>query len=348
MTYMLARLWRCRARETHKLRYLRYGKTVPRTYCGLLTLALMFVVSPVAAQQQKPPVWRIGWLCSLSSGGFPEFVKALRARGYENGRNIRIEQRYATENGAGLAELAAELVRLEVHVIVTCDSRSIPAARKATSTIPIVMVVSGDPVGTGYVASLARPGGNVTGLTNISPELAGKRLEFLKEVLPSAKRVAVLAPSPGLREEWQQMKLASNRLGIELHRLQVSLPSDFPGAFAMAGKKKAEAMIVLPSPVTNPHARTLVELAARAKLPTIYAVRHYVAAGGLMSYGPSIPEMVRRAADYVDQILKGAKPSDLPVQQPKTFELVINNRTAKALGLRIPQSLLMQAESVIE
>ena len=320
-----------------------------RNHLRLFALALFVVIAPLAlaAQKQTTKMGRIGWLCSASPGvgGFPHFLDALRARGYQDNRNIRIERRYADDKYARLPELAAELVGLKVDVIVTCDSRAALAAAKSTSTVPIVMVVHGDPVGHGYAASLARPAGNVTGLSTMLPELAGKRLELVRVLLPSVKRIAVLGTA-GNSGEWEQMKLASDELGIDMVRVQISEPTEFADAFSLAEKRQAGALIVLPSPVTGPHAKTIVQLAARAKLPTVYPDRNYVTAGGLMSYGPSRQDMLRRAADYVDRILKGAKPGDLPIQQPTTFEMVINNSTAKALGLKIPHSLLVQAQVV--
>jgi len=256
------------------------------------------------------------------------------------------EQRYAFGDAGRLKEHAVELVKLKVDVIVTCDYLAIQPARNATSTIPIVMVVSGDPVGSGFVRSLAQPGGNVTGLSNVAPELMPKRLELLRELVPYLKQVAVLGVSESL--EWKEVKSACDKNGIGLITLDIRRYKDLLEAFNIAATGKASGLIVLPSPRTNSRAGEIVELANRAKLPAIYPTEFYTSRGGLMSYGPSLPEMARRAAEYVDQILKGAKPGDLPIQQPKTFELIINAKTAKSLGLVIPSSLQLQAHSVIE
>jgi putative ABC transport system substrate-binding protein len=229
---------------------------------------------------------------------------------------------------------------------VAGDAAVISTAKQATSTIPIVMTVSGDPVGAGHVASLARPGGNITGLSNLSPQLAGKRLEFLTEVVPALSRLAVLGP-PG-HPDWPELAAATQAVGVQLLAFKVHLPEEFGGAFEAAARERAAALTVLPSPLTNRYRRRLVDLAAQHRLPAMYPLKEYVQGGGLMAYRPSIPDLYRRAATYVDKVLKGAKPADLPVEQPMKFELVINLKTAQALGLTIPPTLLFLADEVIQ
>jgi putative ABC transport system substrate-binding protein len=318
---------------------------------GLLaTFTLGLFVTPlVATAQPQVKVARIGWLAS----GFPPseatrqrspFFQGLRALGWIEGQNVTIEPRYAEERSDRLPELAAELIQLRVDVIVAGDSAAIPAAKQATSTIPIVMTVSGDPVRAGHVASLARPGGNITGLSNLTPQLAGQRLELLTEAVPGLSRLAVLGP-PGA-PDWLELAAATQAVGVQLLALKVHRPEEFGGAFEAAARERAEALMVLPSPITNRYGRRLVDLAAQHRLPAMYALKEYVQVGGLMAYGASIPDLYRRAAIYVDKILKGVKPADLPVEQPMTFELVINLKTAQGLGLTIPPALLFQADEV--
>ena len=317
----------------------------------LLTLALGFLVAPLASvAQPRANVPRIGWLAF----GFPPsdadsqrlpFFQGLRELGWVEGQNVAIEQRYAEESATRLPELAAELVQLKVDVIVVRDAVAIPAAKQATGTIPIVMAVSGDPVGAGYITSLARPGGNITGLSNMTPQLAGKRLELLREVIPGAARVAVLGPPA--HPDWKELTVATHALGVQLLALKVFHPDEFAPAFEAATRGRVDTLIVLPDATTNRYARRIVDLAAQHRLPAMYALKGYVQVGGLMAYGPNIPDLQRRAATYVDKILKGAKPADLPVEQPMTFELVINLKTAQALGLTIPPTLLFQATEVI-
>jgi ABC-type uncharacterized transport system substrate-binding protein len=322
-----------------------------RTIGLLITLVLSLLMVPLAAGVQTPAkVPRIGWLDS----GFPPsaanrhrspFFQALRALGWVEGQNMTIEARFAEEQTDRLHALAAELVQLKVDVIVAGDSAAIRAAQPATSTIPIVMTVSGDPVQAGYVASLARPGGNLTGLSNVSPQLAGKRLELLIEALPGLSRLAVFG-SPG-HSDWPELAAATQAVGVQLLALQVQRLEEFEGAFEAAARERAEALIVLPGPSTNRYRRRIVELAAQHRLPAMFPLKEYVQVGGLMAYGPSIPDLYRRAATYVDKILKGAKPADLPIEQPTTFELAINLKTTQTLGLSMPPALLFQATEVI-
>jgi len=320
----------------------------------LVTLALSLLAAPLAATAQpRANVPRIGWL----SAGFPPsaadlqrspFLQGLRELGWVEGQNITIERRYAEENADRLPALAAELVQLRVDVIVTGEPRANTPAKHATSTIPIVMVISaGD-----HVASLARPGGNITGLAEQYTDLVPKWLELLKEAVPQASRVGVLTmpplwPVPS--KSWAALQQAAKTLRVTLHRVEVREPSAFESTFAGMTQEHVEALIVLPHPLLFRHRTRLVALAAERHLPTIWGpFRACVDAGGLMAYGPSIRDQYRRAAYFVDKILKGTKPADLPVEQPTKFELVINLKTAKALGITMPPSLLLLADEVIQ
>ena len=320
----------------------------------LMTLALSLLAAPLAATAQpRANVPRIGWL----SSGFPPsdadlqrspFLQGLRELGWVEGQNIAIERRYAEENADRLAALAAELVQLRVDVIVTGEPRANTPAKHATSTIPIVMVIgAGD-----FVASLARPGGNITGLSTQYSDLVPKWLELLKEAVPQASRVGVLTMSTILwsvqSEPWQALQQAAKTMRVTLHRVEVREPSAFESAFAGMTQEHVEALIVLPHPLLFRHRTRLVALAAERHLPTIWGpFREFVDAGGLMAYGPSLRGQYRRAAYFVDKILKGTKPADLPVERPIKFELIINLKTAKELGLTIPSLLLFQADEVI-
>jgi putative tryptophan/tyrosine transport system substrate-binding protein len=320
------------------------------------TLALTLLVAPLAADAQPPTkVHRIG---RLSVGGGPSaghgpsmkaFQQGLRDLGYLEGQNIVIENRFAEGREERLPDLAAELVRLQVEVIVALGVAT-SAVKQATSTIPIVTITR-DPVEEGFVASLAHPGGNITGLSLLMTELDGKRLEFLKETVPNIARLAVLANPAAPRHEpvVQDLTVAGRALGVELQVLELRSPDEFESAFAAIHRAGAGALLVLADQyVFERHVSDITALALQNRLPAMYPWRMYVDAGGLISYGPSLAEMHRRAATYVDKILKGAKPSALPVEQPTTFELVINLKTAKALGLTMPQSLLLLADEVIQ
>jgi putative ABC transport system substrate-binding protein len=311
-----------------------------------VVLALPLLLAPLASgAQQADEARRIGWL-ALNFPPNASFLQGLLELGWIEGQNLRIESRLAGGDRARLPDLANELLRLRVEIIVAGDSAAIGPARQVTKTLPIVMTVSGDPVMRGFVASLGRPGGNVTGLANLSPELVGKRLELLRELVPRLKRVAVLGEPDHL--DWRPMDVATATVGVQLQALKVGNREGFEGAFQLATSKRAEGLVVLPSPLTNTYMRTLVGLAAKTRLPAVCPLRQYAEVGGLIAYGPSIPELHRRAATYVDRILRGAKPADLPVEQPTKFELVINLKTAKALGLTIPQSVLIRADQLIE
>jgi len=321
-----------------------------------LALTLAIVTAPLVADaQQAGKMPLIGWLAFGSSPQGAEYFNAfrqgLRDHGWLEGQNIVIVSRVAEGRAERFPALAAELVRLRVDVIVTSSGEpAIRAAKGATATIPIVMAISADPVGTGLVTSLARPGGNVTGLSILAPQVAGKRLELLKEAVPRASHVAVLwnAGYPGKALELGEMESAARVLGVRILSVEVREPNDFPGAFSTITRASPDALITLSDPLTSSERTVIVDFAARSRLPMMSEVRRFADAGGLMTYGPSTVDMVRRAATYVDKILKGAQPADLPVEQPTKFELTINLRTAKTLGLTIPRSLLLRADQVIE
>ena len=319
----------------------------------LLATVLLTTVSPAEAQQPKK-VPRIGYLGATSASSeslrHEAFRQGLREVGYIEGQNITIEYRYAEGKLDRLPALAAELVALKVDVIVTGGPQATRPAKKATATIPIVMAFDSDPVGNGFVASLARPGGNVTGLSALSPEISGKQLELLKEIVPTLSRVAVLGNSaePANALVLREVELAAGAFGVKLQHLDVLGPKDIETAFRAASKGRADAVLVLLSPVVISHRTQLVEIALKSRLPAIYFRPEFVEDGGLMSYATSFADLSRRAATYVDKILKGAKPADLPVEQPTKFELVINLKTAKQIGLTIPQSVLYRADKVIK
>jgi len=314
--------------------------------------ALALLVTPLAAGAQQPAkVPRIG---ILRSGSAPDplveaFRQGLRELGYAEGRNITIEYRWAEGRETQLPDLAADLVRLQVDVIVAAGQAPALAAKHATAAIPIVMPASADPVGLGLVASLGRPGGNVTGLTGLGDELAGKRMQLLKETFPRVSRAAVLWEPAGSAEMVRASETAARALGIRLQTLRAGRPDDLASAFAEAQQDRADALFVLPSGFFYAQRARLVELAAKHRLPAMYDQKDFVVgSGGLMSYGANFHDLFRRAAGYVDKILKGAKPADLPVEQPTKYELVINLKTAKALGLTIPPSVLARADEIIQ
>ena len=321
----------------------------------LLTLAVTILMVPPAADPQQPrKVPRIGFLSSVSANAvrarLEAFKQGLRDLGYVEGESITIDYRLAEGRYDRLPGLAEELLRLKVDVIVTHGVVATLAARRATSAIPIVFGSADDAVAAGLVAGLARPGGNVTGLTVISPELSGKRLELLREVIPSLKRLAVLRnpTNPVSLPELKATQVAAQSLGLLIQSLEVTDPGGFADAFSATTREQAGALIVLSDAMfTGRHAQ-IVDHAAQSRLPAVYWTREFVDSGGLMSYGPNYADLYRRAATYVDKILKGAKPADLPVEQPTKFELVINLKTAKTLGLTIPQSVLFRADDVIK
>ncbi len=326
-----------------------------RTFLCGLTLGTL---APFAVEAQQPSgkVYRMGYLVTPvppPQGPFwGAFVPKLRDLGYVEGQNLTIELRSAHEKPERLPVLAAELVRRNVDVIVTAGDGEVRAAKQATSVIPIVMAVSGDPVGAGYVASLARPGGNITGQSAMSPDLSAKLLEMLKEAVPTVSRVAVLwnAANPVKVLDFKGTQRAAQSLGLTVHSIEIKTPTDLETALATIARTRPDALLTLGDEVLNvPVILTRIgDFALKQRLPSIGGDRRHAAAGALISYGPSMMEVFRRAATYVDKILKGAKPADLPVEQPTTFELIINLKAAKALGLTIPQWVLGRADQVIE
>jgi putative ABC transport system substrate-binding protein len=320
--------------------------------------AIAFSAAPLAAEaQQAAKVPRIGYLTGANPAANPHqheaFRQGLRDVGYLEGRNVVIEYRSAEGKVERLPALAAELVALKVDVIVSPSTPAALAAKQATRTLPIVFAVAADPVTSGLVTSLARPGGNGTGSSILAPELVGKGLELLTQAVPGVTRVAVLW-HPGVLGErtekdlLKEAEVAARALGVRLQFVEARGPEDFDRAFSEMTRARAGALTVLPSVTFSNERRRLVELAAKNRLPAVYREREYVDAGGLMAYGPNVADLLRRAATYVDKILKGAKPGDLPVEQPTKFELVINLKAANALGLTIPPSLLGRADEVIQ
>ena len=318
---------------------------------AVATLILASVLPAEAQQPKKVP--RIGYLdavsLSASAGRIEAFRQGLRELGYVEGKSIVIEWRYAEGKPDRLPVLAAELMRLKVDVIVTAGRTATHAAKEATVTIPIVMGQDPDPVGNGFIASLARPGGNITGLSTLAPELSGKQLELLKETVPRLSRVAVFGTSttPSNAQALREVEVAVGAFGVQLQYLDVLSPNDIETVFREARKERAGAVLMLPSPVLLAQRTQIVALTVKSRLPAIYARPEFVEDGGLMTYGPRITDSFRRAATYVDKILKGAKPADLPIEQPTKFELVINLKTAKQIGLTIPPNVLSRADKVI-
>jgi len=322
---------------------------------GLALAALLFALSLPAAAQQPTKVPRIGYLTGASlssmSARIESFRQGLRELGYAEGKNIVIEWRAAEEKLDRLPALAAELVRLKVDIIVTAGSSPTRAAKQATNTIPIVMAQDPDPVGSGFVASLARPGGNITGLATLAPELNGKRLELLKETVPKLSRVAVFGTStqPGNAQSLKEVELVAKAFGVKLQYLDVLSSKEIATAFRAATKGRADAVLsLLPARVASSQRTQMAELAVKSRLPVIYDRSEYVEAGGLMTYGVNFSDLDRRAAVYVDKILKGRKPADLPVEQPIKFDLIINLKAAKQIGLTIPANVLLRADRVIK
>jgi putative ABC transport system substrate-binding protein len=319
---------------------------------GILALAAL-AAPPAADAGQTAKVPRVGILSPIFSAASPQmgaFREGLRALGYIEGQNVILEFRTAEGRFERLPDLAVELIRLKVDVIVTGGPPAPKAAKQATSTIPIVFAVEGDPVAEGLVASLAQPGGAVTGLSSLAPELVGKQLELLREAAPSISRVAVLQnpddqSHPGML---RQAEAASRALGVRLQVLQARSPAEIDAAFTAIARQRADSLLVLRDPLFLAQRTRTVALAAKSRLPAVYGLREEAEAGGLMSYGANLAALYRRAAAYVDKILKGAKPADLPVEQPMRFELVVNLKTAKALGLSFPPSILIRADQVIQ
>ena len=324
-----------------------------------LVLALMAgaLAAPLASFAQQPAkIARIGFLTPASSAGdwnirLQAFRDGLRELGYVEGKNLQLEVRWGEGKLERLPALAAELVQLKVDVIVAASSPSVVAASRATRTIPIVMPLSSDPVGDGLVASLARPGGNITGLSVMSPELGEKRIQLLKEMSPKVSHAMAVLWNPdyvGMRARFEQARVAAPAVGLTVRSVEVRDTRELDIAFEGIIREHPEALLLLVDPLTLSQRSRIVEFAAEQRLPAIYETRDFVDVGGLISYGPNGLELFRRAATYVDKILKGAKPADLPIEQPTKFELVINMKAAKALGIKFPDSILLRADAVIE
>jgi len=313
--------------------------------------ALLAVAATVEAQQPKKAP-RIGWLgaARTSAPRMEAFRQGLHELGYAEGKNIFIEYRYAEGKLDQLPALAADLVRLNVDVIVAGSPQVTRSAKQATSIIPIVMAFDDDPVGSGFVASLARPGGNITGLSTLFPEMSAKQLELLKEIVPALSRVAILgnATQPGNPQALREINIAADGFRVQTQYLEIRGTKDIETAFREASKDRADAVLVLSTTVLYFNRRQVSDLAVKSRLPTIYGRPEYVDDGGLVYYGPSYTDLYRRVAVYVDKILKGAKPADLPVEQPTKFELIINLKAAKQIGLTIPPSVLYRADKVIK
>jgi ABC-type uncharacterized transport system substrate-binding protein len=325
----------------------------------ILALTLGLLVAPLAAEAQSQRIFRVGYLGgSPPSPGNPVligFVRGLREHGYVEGQNLAIEYRWTSGSNEGFPALAAELVGLKVDVIVAHASPAVRAAKEATGTIPIVLLNVADPVGEGLVASLGHPGGNITGVSNQGADFTGKLLELSKETLPRLVRVAVIAPAaeggapgPGTRARIKELEAAASALGATIHAFAVHDATDLPLVFAKIATQRADAVVVLPDHVTWFHRAQILELAARSRLPTVCMFQVWGQAGCLIAYGPNLAELWYRAGVFAGKLLKGAKPADLPVEQPTKFELLVNLKTAKALGVTIPPSLLLRADEVIQ
>jgi putative tryptophan/tyrosine transport system substrate-binding protein len=329
------------------------GITMSKKVAWITILLLLITGGFVHAQQQRK-IPRIGILVpnppALSAHLVKAFQQGLRDLGYVEGQNIVIEYRFGEGKSEGYPYLAAELVQLKVDVIVTSSTPAIESVKNATSTIPIVMAASADPVGSGLIASLDRPGGNITGLAMLSPELSGKRLELLKETVPRLSRVAVLWNPKNISSaaSWKESQLAALGLKMQVQSIEVRGPGDFHNLSDALVKERSQALNVVRDPLIRAHMTRVVELATNSRLPAIYEDVDFVDRGGLMSYGTSHPDLYRHAATYVDKILKGAKPADLPVEEPKKFEFVINLKAAKQIGLTIPPNVLARADRVIK
>jgi putative tryptophan/tyrosine transport system substrate-binding protein len=324
-----------------------------RSFPCLLGVLLLAAIHLAEAQQPKK-VPRIGFLITNSlsavSARVEAFRQGLRELGYVEGKNIAVEWRSAEGKADHLPALAAELVRHKVDVIVTSGPLVTRSAKQATVAIPIVMGFDDDPVGSGFAASLARPGGNITGLSTLSPEISGKQLELLKEIVPKLSRVAVLGDvtRPGTPQALREINVAADALRVQVQYLEVRAPKDIEAAFRTGSKEHSNAVLVLPSPILTSQRKQVIDLAIKNRLPAIYPRQEYVEDGGLMSYSASVTDLFRRAATYVDKILKGANSADLPIEQPKKFELIISLKAAKQIEVTIPPNVLARADNVIK
>jgi ABC-type uncharacterized transport system substrate-binding protein len=332
--------------------YVSLNSALRNPRSAILLCALVFALSVPAEAQQQSNVFKIGWLGSRPSSGPGDGGEVIRRElnklGYVDGKNMSFEQRYYEGKLDRLPALSEELVRLNVDIILTPSSPAARAVKKATRTIPIVFYTQGDPVVGGLVESLGRPGGNITGFTSISPVIAGKRLDLLKDIVPKLSRVAVLWTRGQSNQSWEESQRAARQLGLDPYSMEVSNGGQFDGVFKQAKKAGSAALAVTPNPVVTSNRKRVVDLAAKYRLPAIYPDDRWVNAGGLISYGADRTERYRRVAVIVDKILKGTKPADIPVEQPTKFDLVINLKTAKALGVQFPSHLLMAASKVIE
>jgi putative ABC transport system substrate-binding protein len=314
--------------------------------------ALAFAAPAGSLGQPQGKVWRVGFLspttASLTSRDTDAFLQGMRALGYVEGKNLVVEWRFADGKLERLPGLAAELVQLKVDVIVAAVSGAIRAAQQATTAIPIVMVIASDPVGTGYVKSLAQPGGNITGLSNMAGDIGAKLLDLLRSVVPKLSIVAVLTPIRSYSPRLESVRAAAQKAGVKTLVAEASTPQEIENAFSTLAREKADAVIVTTPLILDQQDRQITELALKYRMPSMFGSREGVEAGGLMSYGQDDADFYLRAATYVNKILKGAKPADLPVEQPVSFELVVNLKTAKALGLAIPKAMLLRADQVIQ
>jgi putative ABC transport system substrate-binding protein len=325
-----------------------------RSLVSGLAAGAVLSVSRRAEAQNASKIYRVGtlWPTDANSDGYAAFLRQLRELGWTEGRNVLVNSRFAEARYERLAALAADLVRQSPDVIVALSSTGTHAIKQATTSIPVVMAAVSDPVGSGFVASLAHPGGNITGVSFNSRELNAKRLELLHQAVAAANDIAMLTNPESDRlkgaQVYEDLQAIAQRLNVRLHVIHAAHGEDLDAAFATMLRDGARAVVVTPDPMLNRQTKRIIELAAKSRLPAMYFTRESVDAGGLMSYAPNLPQLTARAAFYVDKILKGAKPADLPVEQPTTFEMVINLKTAKALGLTMPPPLLLRADQVIE
>jgi putative tryptophan/tyrosine transport system substrate-binding protein len=322
---------------------------------SILVAVVLLAVAVIAEAQQPAKIFKVGWLESATTDRGSRlgdiFLGRLAELGFVEGKNIAFEYRSADNKLERLPALVDELVRLNVDVLLTSATPATIAAKNATKTIPIVFIqLAVDPVTAGFVDSLARPGGNITGLTNIAAELAGKRLEILKETVPKLSRVALMwePKNAGSAQTWKESQLPAKELGLQLHSMEVSSADQFEGAFKEAIKARSAALAVTPMVLAANNRKKIVELAAKSRLPAVYYRDSFVESGGLMSYGADLADHFRRAADFIEKILKGSKPADLPVEQPKKYEFIVNLKAAKQIGITIPQTVLYRADKVIK